>query len=142
VPYAGAVDGIFLKSFAHVNARLRFPDVSLVAMGLLALPACFFTLGDVINALTTGIVLIQSCAQVVALALLRRRRIDAPYRMWLYPVPAIVAFAGWAYIFCAAGTKAIVFGIVGLIVGAIVYLVRAKRAADWPFLIEAANVAA
>ncbi len=133
VPYAGAVDGIFLKPFAHVNARLRFPDVSLVAMGVLALPACFFSLGDVINALTTGIVLIQSCAQIVALALLRRRAVVAPYRMWLYPVPALVAFSGWIYIFCAAGTKAIVFGIVGLAVGALIYLVRAKRATDWPF---------
>jgi amino acid transporter len=142
VPYAAAVDGIFLKPFAHLSARSHFPDVALVAMGLLALPACFFPLGNVIDALTTGIVLIQSCGQIVALVLMRGRGIVAPYRMWLYPVPAIVALAGWLYIFYKSDVQAIVFGVAGLIVGAVVYLVRAKRAADWPFSLQSRGAAA
>jgi amino acid transporter len=133
IPYAAAVDGVFLRPFANVNARLRFPDVSLVAMGLIALPACFFNLNDVINALTTGIVLIQSCGQIVALAVVRTRGIVAPYRMWLYPVPAIVAFAGWAYIFIEAGLVAIAYGVVTLAIGTIVYFGRARAAREWPF---------
>ncbi len=141
VPFAAAVDGIFLKPFAHVDARSRFPDVSLVALGLIALPACLFPLDQVIAALTTGIVLVQSCAQIGALALVRKRGIVAPYRMWLYPVPALFALAGWIYIFVMAGTAPILFGVGALALGAIVFLVRARVEKAWPFEAEAKAVA-
>jgi amino acid transporter len=133
VPYAAALDGVFLKPFAHVHARLRFPDVSLLAIGLLALPACLFPLDQVINALTTSIVLIQAIAQIAALFAMRRRGVIAPYRMWLYPLPALIALAGWLYIFAASGTSAIVYGLVSLAAGAVVFLVRAARVREWPF---------
>jgi amino acid transporter len=121
IPYAAAADGLFLRPFAHVHTRHRFPDVSLVVMGGIALIACFFTLGEVINALTTAIVLVQSIAQIVALLVMRTRGERAPYRMWLYPVPALAALAGWVYIFCSAGWQAIVFGVLVVIAGVVVY---------------------
>jgi len=133
VPYAAAADGVFLRPFAHVNARGRFPDVSLVVMGLIALPACLFPLDQVINALTAGIVLIGSTAQIAALFTVRARGTRAPYRMWLFPLPACVALGGWLYIFAAAGTAAIVFGVVSLCAGAGVYAFWAARSAHWPF---------
>ncbi len=133
VPFAAAVDGVFLRPFGHVSAKHRFPDVSLVVMGLIALPACLFPLDAVINALTTGIVLVQSVAQIVALGCVRARRIRAPYRMWLYPLPALLALAGWLYIFFAAGTAAIVFGVVSVAAGAAVFLIRAAQRNEWPF---------
>jgi amino acid transporter len=142
VPYAAALDGVFFRPFARLHARGRFPTVSLVVLGLVALPACFFSLGDVINALTAGIVLAQSLAQIVGLVLLRVRGSRAPYRMWLYPVPAIVAFAGWTWIFFSSGRAAIVYGLVTLAIGIAAYLVRARRARDWPFLPRAAATAA
>ena len=101
IPYAAALDGNFLRPFAHVHERHRFPDVSLVVIGIIALVGCFFTLDQVINALTTGIVLVQSIAQIAALFVMRARGERAPYRMWLYPVPALIALAGWIYIFAA-----------------------------------------
>jgi amino acid transporter len=133
VPFAAAVDGVFLRPFAHLDARGRFPDVSLVVMGIIALPACLFPLDQVINALTTGIVLVQSIAQIAALAVVRARGIRAPYRMWLFPLPALVALVGWTYIFFAAGTAAIVFGVVSVGVGLGVYLARAASRREWPF---------
>ncbi len=133
VPFAAAADGVFLRPFAHVNRTHRFPDVSLVVMGLIALPACLFPLGDVINALTTGIVLIQSVAQIAALATLRARGVRAPYRMWLYPLPAFLALVGWLYIFATAGTAAIAFGVASIGVGAAVFFVRAARRREWPY---------
>ncbi len=133
IPFAAAIDGVFLKPFAHVHERLRFPDVSLLAIGLLALPACFFNLNDVINALTAGMVLIQSIAQICAVFRLRSRGERAPYRMWLFPLTALVALAGWAYVFAGAGGPAILYGIATLAAGAIVFLVRAARVRDWPF---------
>ena len=133
VPYAAAADGVFLRPFAHIHRKGRFPDTSLVVMGCIALPACLFPLDQVINALTTGIVLIQSTAQIVALFVMRSRGVRAPYRMWLFPVPALIALAGWLYIFSTAGFVAIAFGAVSLSVGAAVYLVRAAYNAEWPF---------
>jgi amino acid transporter len=136
VPFAAAADGVFLRPFAHVHPKFRFPDVSLVIMGLLALVGCLLPLGEVINALTTGIVLIQSIAQIVALGVIRVRGVRAPYRMWLFPVPALVALAGWVYIFLSAGTAAIVFGIVSLAAGAVVFFVRAMLRKQWPFAVS------
>ncbi len=141
IPYAAALDGVFLRPFATLDERGKFPRVSLLAIGLLALPACFLSLGDVINALTAGLVIVQSLAQLVALALLRRRGIRAPYRMWLYPVPAIVAFVGWVYIFFSSGTSAMLFGLVSLALGVVVFLLNARRSAQWPFVRAATAVA-
>ncbi len=133
IPFAAAVDGVFLRPFAHLHARHRFPDVSLVVMGIIALPACLFPLDQVINALTTGIVLVQSIAQIAALAVVRKRGLRAPYRMWLYPLPALVALVGWTYIFSTAGVAAILFGVVSIAAGATVFLLRAAGRSEWPF---------
>jgi amino acid transporter len=126
IPYAAATDGLFLRPFAHVHARHRFPDVSLLVMGGIALIACFFTLDQVISALLTLLVLVQSIAQIVALFVMRRRGVRAPYRMWLYPVPALLALVGWAYIFCSAWWPFIVFAVVMVCVGAGVYFVTGR----------------
>ncbi len=133
IPYAAAADGVFLAPFARLHAQSRFPHVALLTIGLLALPCCFLSLGDVINALTTGLVIIQSLAQIAALVALRGRKVRAPYRMALYPLPALLATAGWIYIFCSAGTGAIAFGLLSLAVGLAVFVWRAKLAAQWPF---------
>jgi amino acid transporter len=136
IPFAAARDGVFLPAFAHLHPKHRFPDVSLVAIGLLALPACLFPLDAIINALTTGMVLIGSVAQIAALFVVRRRGTRAPYRMWLFPLPAIVALVGWAFIFEQAGTPAIVFGLATLAAGLVAYAAWAMIARAWPFAID------
>jgi len=134
IPFAAATDGIFPKPFAHLHPRARFPDISLLTIGLLALPACLLTLEGVINALTTGLVLIQPVAQIIALILTRTAKSPpAPYRMWLYPLPALIALAGWLYAFTAAGREAILFGLLTLTAGAAVYLAQARASKSWPF---------
>jgi amino acid transporter len=133
VPYAAAVDGEFPRPFAHLQATHRFPDISLLTIGLLALPACLLPLDAVFNALTTGMVLIQSVAQIAALIVLRMRGERSAYRMWLFPLPAIIAFAGWMFVFVSAGSTAIAFGLVTLALGCCVFLLRAARARTWPF---------
>ncbi|GAC1302390.1 MAG: hypothetical protein NVSMB19_11670 [Vulcanimicrobiaceae bacterium] len=142
VPYAAAVDGVFLRPFARLHPRGRFPTVSLLVLGLLAIPPCFFALGDVINALTAGIVLVQAIAQLVALGAVRARGIRAPYRMWAYPLPALVALAGWIYIFLSSGGPAIAYGMATLGAGALVFFWRARRAAEWPFVRRAVTIGA
>ncbi len=133
IPYAAALEGDFLPQFARLHRSGRFPAVSLVTIGLLALPASLLSLDLVINALTAGIVLVQGAGQIVALALARRAAPDAPFRIPLYPLPPLVALAGWLFLFWSTGAIAIAFGLATLAAGAIVFLVRARLGRIWPF---------
>jgi amino acid transporter len=133
IPYAAAREGDFLAPFARLHPSGRFPGVSLVTIGLLALPASLLPLDAVIAALTAGIVLVQGAGQIVALALARRAQPNAPFRVPLYPLPPLIALAGWLYLFWSTGAVAIAFGLVTLAVGAIVFLVRARIVRSWPF---------
>jgi amino acid transporter len=111
VPYAAALDGCFFKPFARLH-RDGFPDLSLLVIGGMAIVAAFFDLDWVISALLTARILSQFVAQIVALHRLRQRRdIAWPFRMWLYPLPSLVALAGWCYIFVASGWSFALFGL-------------------------------
>src|SRR5689334_14432171 len=100
VPYAAALDGNYFKPFARVHPVYRFPHVSLLALGGAALVFCFFSLADVISALVVIRILLQFIVQAVGLIVLRIRRpeMPRPFRMWLYPVPALLAIAGFLHI--------------------------------------------
>ncbi len=141
IPYAAARDGEFLAIFAKLHPKGDFPHIALLAVGGLSILACAFTLDQVIAFLTAGIVLVQAVLQIVALALLRARGERAPFRMPLYPLPALIALAGWVLAFIYTGATAIVLGVAWLGIGAIVYFIIAKRRTWWPFLALALVVA-
>jgi amino acid transporter len=133
VPYAAARDGAFVPAFGKLHPKGDFPYVALLAVGGLSMVASFFTLDQVIAFLTAGIVLIQGIAQIVALALLRARDPAAPFRMPLYPLPALLALAGWILAFVYTGPTAIALGVGWLLAGGIVFLVVARFERWWPF---------
>ncbi|HYL26842.1 MAG TPA: APC family permease, partial [Candidatus Nitrosotalea sp.] len=118
ISFAAARDGAFLPAFARVHARKDIPHVALFAVGGLSLVASFFTLDQGIAFLTAGIVLVQGIAQIVALGVLRARAGIAPFRMPLFPLPALIALVGWCWAFVSTGTQAIALGIGWLIAGA------------------------
>jgi amino acid transporter len=99
--------------------------VSLLAIGLLSIGASFWSLDEVISALLTSRILVQFIAQIFALHYLRghRREIARPFRMWLYPVPSVIAFLGWMYIFTTSGWKYVGFGLLTSAAGAVAYIV-------------------
>jgi len=127
IPYAAARDGRFPRIFAHLDTQRDFPDAALVTIGILALPACLFSLDTVINALVAAGILVQSIAQIAALALLRRREPQAAFRVPLYPLPALLALAGWCYLFFASGTQAMLYGTITVAAGALVYALFSRR---------------
>ena len=129
IPYAAAIDGHFFRVFAHLDARGRFPDLSLLVLGGLAIVASFWELDAVISALLTSRILVQFIAQIAAARHLRVRRpdIERPFRMWLYPVPAVIALVGWVYIFVTAGWNFVSFGMLSLGAGAGVYWMWSGR---------------
>jgi basic amino acid/polyamine antiporter, APA family len=136
VPYAAALDGNYFKIFARVHPVYRFPHVSLLALGGAGLLFCFFSLADVISALVVIRILLQFIVQAIGLIVLRIRRpeIPRPFRMWLYPVPAILAIIGFAYILIERNNflKEVRYAAVIVIVGLTVYMLRAWSNRVWP----------
>ncbi len=137
VPYAAALDGNYFRIFARLHPEKRFPHVSLLALGIAASAACFLRLADVIAALVVIRILVQFLVQAIGLIVLRVRRPDLPrpFRMWLYPLPALLAAAGFAFILFARPNflREVRYAAVIVIVGIVLYLARAARERMWPF---------
>ena len=70
-------------------------------------------------------ILLQFVWQCAAVILLRRYRPDVakPFKMWLYPLPALVSLAMWIYIFLSAPAAGIAFSAAFLAVAVVAYLV-------------------
>jgi amino acid transporter len=65
----------------------------------------------------------------------RRPEMARPFRMWLYPVPALVAIAGFLFILFnrVNWQKEIRYAFVILLAGLMIYMIRAFRSREWPF---------
>jgi amino acid transporter len=100
----------------------------------------------VIAALTAVMVLIQCISQIAALFVLRRRQpnLPRPYKMFLYPIPALVALAGWIYLYFATikskdendqelGWIVIWLSLAWLACGVLAFLIWACAEKTWPF---------
>jgi amino acid transporter len=137
VPYAAALDGNYFRAFAKVHSQHRFPYISLLALGLVGAAFCFLRLADVIAALVVIRILLQFLVQAVGLIILRVRHpeLPRPFRMWLYPVPALIAIAGFLFVLISRKNflKEIRYAAVILIAGLIIYVIRAWRGGEWPF---------
>lgn len=105
IPYAAARNGNFFSIFAKVSDKGTYPINSLLALGGLTAIFCFLPLQVVIDAAVTVRILVQFIGQLFALHLLRKHRpeVALPFRMWLYPIPSIVAFFGWVFLWSTSG---------------------------------------
>ncbi len=137
VPYAAALDGNYFKIFAKLHPQHRFPHVSLIMLGVVAMAFCFLSLADVIAALVVIRILLQFLVQAVGVIVLRIRRPDLPrpFRMWLYPLPALLASAGFIFVLFARtnSMKQIRYAMVILLTGLIIYFLRSWKNGEWPF---------
>jgi basic amino acid/polyamine antiporter, APA family len=133
VPYAAALEGDYFSVFARVHPKHHFPHVSLLWLGAAAAVFCLFKLADVVTALVVIRISIQFLAQTLGVMVLRQRRPDMPrpFRMWLYPLPAILAFIGFVYVIVMRpkSLEAIRITIVVAVVGTILFWVRRRLTA-------------
>lgn len=129
--YAAAAEGQFFRPFARLHPTKLFPYVSLVTIGLVSIPFCFFTLGQLVSWLMQVQILLLFSWQCVAVLLLHRYRKDIPqpFIMWLYPLPALASLALWLYIFATGPTEGIVFSFAffALAVGGYFFFEARKR---------------
>jgi basic amino acid/polyamine antiporter, APA family len=137
VPYAAAKDGNYFRALAKVHPVHRFPHISLLCLGMVAAAFCFLRLKDAIAALVVIRIIVQFLVQAIGLIVLRIRepQLARPFRMWLYPVPALLASAGFIFILFNRPNwqKEIRYAIVILLTGIIIYMVRAWKDSQWPF---------
>ena len=136
IPYAAAIDGYFFRPFAKLHPTKNYPQVSLLVLGGVSIAAAFLIkLDELIGALITTRILVQFLGQLFAIPLLRRKLPDSarPYKMWLYPLPLIIAFFGWGFIFLTSGRLYIEIGLLTLLTGVVVFFVWAKLTTTWPF---------
>ena len=135
IPFAAARDGYFFSVFGRLHPTKQFPHVSLVVLGVIAAICALLPLGFVIDALITTRIIVQFVGQVFAVMLLRARRPDMPrpFRMWLYPLPAFVALAGWIFLLLTSGWRLIALGVGTLLLGVVCFLVWSWRLRSWPF---------
>jgi len=131
IPYAAALDGYFFKPFAKLHPKGDFPHISLLTIGGLSIVASLFPLDQVIAALMTGRILVQFIGQIVAVHFLRKYRTDIarPFKIWLYPIPSLIAMVGWTYVFATAGGIFILYGLLTLGAGVAVFLFWKSRTA-------------
>ena len=147
IPYAAALDGAFFRWFGELHPTKHFPHRSLLLVGFLVIVSCFFDLVQIITALILARIFSMFIAQIVGLLVYRKLHPEAPrpFRMWLYPLPALFALAGWLGVFVTPALQpggwqymAYALGTIGA--GFAAYLLLAWRKREWPFLPPAPEV--
>jgi fructoselysine transporter len=135
VPYSAALDGNFFPVFAKVHPTKHFPHISLLILGALAfLFSIILKLETAIAGILAMRLIVQFIGQAVGVMLLRRRlgSEKLPFKMWLYPVPAVLTMLGWAWLFWQTG-PARKWGLLEIVLGATAFLIRAREMREWPF---------
>jgi amino acid transporter len=66
---------------------------------------------------------------------IRRPEMRRPFRIWLYPLPPILAIAGFLFIVFSrrAASRELLDAVFVACSGSLIYFVRARRRGEWPF---------
>ncbi|MBS1773532.1 MAG: amino acid permease [Bacteroidetes bacterium] len=127
VPYAAAKNGDFFAVFAKVHPKYHFPHVSLLALGGLAfIFSLLFKMKDVITSIIVMRILIQFISQAVGvIAWHYQKPMDTrPYKMPLFPIPAIISILIWLFLLLMSEPKFIAFALSIIITGIALYILK------------------
>jgi len=128
IPFAAARDGNFPAVFGRLHPRRGFPYVALLALAGVACLFCFFSLADVIAALVVLRIVLQFGLQHVGVMVLRVRNPEMarPFRLWLYPLPPLLALLGFGYIVFSRPNfgRELALAAAAAVVGTVVFVVR------------------
>lgn len=129
VPYAAALNGDFFPVFAKVHPRHQFPNVSLLVLGSVAFVfSLLFKMADVITAIITMRILIQFIAQALGIIGWRWRKndIQRPFKMPLFPFPALISIVIWLFIFFSSPLFYIELAIGIILTGILLFFIKEK----------------
>src|SRR6202043_4225983 len=96
--------------------------------------ALLFKLKTVIAAVLAMRLIIQFIGQAVGVMLFRRRWPPErlPFKMWLYPLPAVLTIAGWVWLFLRTG-RAMWWGLFVILLGLLGFLAQSRFPKEWAF---------
>jgi amino acid transporter len=144
IPFAAARDGNFFSVFGRIHRRKDFPHISLLFVGGLSILCSLLPLMTVIDALLTTRIVVQFIGQIAAVIWLRRRapQMERPFRIWLYPLPVLVALAGWIFLLVTTNKVTLGYAIATLVAGVLFFLAWSRWTRRWPFAAAQADPAA
>jgi amino acid transporter len=135
IPYSAASDNNFFRIFARLHPTKHFPHVSLLVLGGLAfLFSVILNLQTAIVGILAVRLIVQFIGQAVGVMLLRRRwgPDRFPFKMWLYPVPAVLTMIGWLWLFWRTGPVR-KWGLLQIALGIVAFLIWTWDRKQWPF---------
>ena len=138
VPYSAALDGNFLPVFSRVHPTKHFPHISLLSLGGLSfLFSLTLKLKTAIAAILAMRLLVQFIGQAVGVILLHKRWPPErfPFKMWLYPFPAVLTMLAWAWLFWHTGPIR-KWGLLEIALGVLAFLIWTREMRQWPFAHE------
>jgi len=124
--FAAARDRNFFAIFAKLHATEAYPVVSLVFLGAVTAVFCWFPLKHIIGGILSIRAVIPFMMQIVGAVVLRVREPNRPrpFRMWLYPLPAIVALGLWTFVVISPEKQLQVGALYVIGAGALFFFVR------------------
>jgi amino acid transporter len=98
--YAAARDRNFFGIFSRLHPTQSYPYVAVIFLGLVTALFGWLPLKHVIGGILSLRAIIPFMAQIIGAVVLRVREPNRPrpFKMWLYPLPAIVAVGLWSYV--------------------------------------------
>lgn len=141
-------EGYFFESLGHMSEKHEgLADNALLLTGLISALLCFFSIDQVVNAMTTLLVMVQFIGQSVGLLLLRHRHRHNPdalpqgWRMPLFPLPCYIQIFLFTLVFITtdsvliwgSATPTLEMAIAFFFFGTGMYLIRSKFHGHWPF---------
>jgi amino acid transporter len=97
--YSAAKNGDFFAFFARLHPTHGYPWAALALLSALTAFFCYFPLTTVIEGAVTVRIAVQFIGQIFALHVVRREGTrPLPFRMWLYPLPSLIALTGWTFL--------------------------------------------
>jgi amino acid transporter len=124
--YAAARDGNFFKIFSRLHAAEAHPYVSTIFLGCVAAVFCWLPLKTVLQAILSIRAIIPFMAQIAGAVILRQREPERrrPFKMWLYPLPAIIAFGLWMFVIISPQKRLQIGGLYVIAAGTLFYFAR------------------
>ena len=130
IPFAAARDGNFFEIFGKLHPKRRFPHISLLYLGGVAILFCFLSLGEVIAALVVLRIVVQFLLQHIGVMVLRKTQpnLHRPFRIWLYPLPPLLALAGFIYILVGRPNfyRELWMAAIAIVAGSVAYWLRER----------------
>jgi amino acid transporter len=124
--FAAARDRNFFGIFARLHATESYPFVSILFLGAVTAIFVWLPLKHIIGGILSIRAIIPFMAQIVGAVVLRVREPNRPrpFRMWLYPIPAIVALGLWAYVVISPEKHLRIGALYVLAAGVVFFFVR------------------